>query len=189
MERYRRLFSTTSRSTRIVFARLPDCAKRTYLYPNRATSQHVSFLNIIYDCTSLISFYCWRQLWIPCLWNSLFALTGSCLLALTVTMQAWLPIDCNWQIFIAAVQSGFLASLTTVSTFVGELVIMRTSNSGGIASSYLTAFATLLVCLSLASIINGTSQAILMQSFQNSALSRNMTYWQWEIQRQSNCSL
>lgn len=60
--------------------------------------------------------------------------------------------DAGWLLFYA-LQSGFLASLSTVSTFMSEVHSLRASKHHKAAYSYL--IITLLLCVSTACLING----------------------------------
>lgn len=87
---------------------------------------------------------------------------GAMLIAICHVIITWADLTCVGIASLKAIQSGFLACLTTVSTFVNEIATMRSKSQ--ILASHGYAFLTILLCQIVAGIINGASYGVYLNS-------------------------
>ncbi|XP_077966041.1 uncharacterized protein LOC120336803 [Styela clava] len=83
---------------------------------------------------------------------------GATVMAFLNVILVWTNMWCPWKAFFRALQSGFCACLTTVSTFVSEITSLRSKE--GIFVSHCYAFLTIALCQFVSGVINGLSLAV-----------------------------
>lgn len=84
---------------------------------------------------------------------------GSILIAVLNVILTWVPMSCVSVGCVNALSSGFLACLTTVSTFVSEISGFRGKNKSRVGHVY--AVITLVICQTVAALINGVNYQLL----------------------------
>lgn len=82
-------------------------------------------------------------------------LVGSLVLSAVNVILTWVELSCNWTAFLKAIGTGFCACLTTVSTLISEIQLMR--GEGRLVYSHIYPFCTICLSLGLSMVMNGIS--------------------------------
>lgn len=124
-------------------------------------------------------------------WLTYPIFAGCTAIAVVQSVEVWLPMSCGGKAILFGIQSGFLASLTTVSSFVGEIVALRRQRreKQSTAASYFYIFITVFLCLLVSTVINVINLYFLKQEYYREAMSLplNITFFEWKHSFTLNC--